>query len=184
MKKTLNGIFVILFLALLVSCGDVARSMGIGQKNVDVYFHYERFKEEKSLWNSSKPPNYQFNLETDIHDNSNKAGFSANTLIIVEKGKYKTQIPNYTFEETGYTSKSSRNETINDIYEYIESEYLRFHNKKPASRGSYLTEIEIEYDIKNHIPVTVRMWYTNPAVFLDSSAYDDTIKITGYKVND
>jgi hypothetical protein len=183
MKKIIIGIFVFLFLTLLVSCGNVARSLGIGQEKVDVYFHYDRFKEERLLWNTTKTPNYQFNLKINIYDNMNNADHNANTLIIVENGKYKTQIPNYTFDETGYTSKTNRNETIDDIFEYIENEYLKFHNKKPASRGSYLTEIEIEYNIKTHIPVEVSMWYTNPAVFLDSSAYENTIEITEYKVN-
>jgi hypothetical protein len=181
MKKIIIGIFVILFLSLLVSCG-VARSMGISLKKNYVYFDYDRFKEERALWNSTKPANYQFNYEINVYDTSDTVGFDANTLIIVENGKYKTQIPNYTDDETGYTSRSYRNETINDIYEYIEKLYLKYNNKTPP-RGRYLEEIEIEYDMKNHIPIGVRMWFTFSGFSLDDSSSYDTIMITEYKKN-
>jgi hypothetical protein len=178
-KKIFIGIFVILFLTLIVSCDGVS-AIGVGLEKVYVNFDYDKFKNEEALWNSTKPANYQFNLAYSFYG---IPSVNAKTLIIVENGKYKTQIPIYTNDETGYTSRSYRNETINDIYEYIEKEYLKFNNKRSGFRSSYLYEIEINYDIKNHIPIEVKMWYINPAVFLDSSAYEDNINITEYKIN-
>jgi hypothetical protein len=156
--------------------------MSLTKGNVE--FDYNTFKKEKLLWNSSKPANYQFKLEYDIYGSSNNGSISANTLIVVENGVYKTQIPKYTIDEDGYTSRSYRNETITDIYEYIEREYKKFHKNRPGSVSSYLTEIEIEYDTRNHIPVEVKLHYYCPTAIGPSQSGYDEIYITEYKVND
>jgi hypothetical protein len=170
MKKILNGITIIVFLALFVSCDFIH----LGK--VSVEFDYSRFNEEKLLWDSSKPANYQFKL--DYWNN----GFSipVNTLIIVENAVYKTQIP-YT-EEDGFFLESYRNETITDIYKNIESKYKAYHNKRPDAFDSYLKKIEIKYDTGNHIPEEVKMYYHVPPLLMDAPSYSE-MKINEYKVN-
>jgi hypothetical protein len=170
MKKTLNGITIIVFLALFVSCDFIHLF------KVSVEFDYSKFNEEKLLWNSSKPENYQFKL--DYWNN----GFSipVNTLIIVENGVYKTQIP-YT-EDDGFSFESYRNETITGIYENIEREYKAYHNKRPDAFDSYLKKIEIKYDTENHIPVETKMYYHVPAMLMDAPSYSE-MKITEYNIN-
>jgi hypothetical protein len=159
-----------MFLTFLVSCDLIHLS------KVSVEFDFDKFKEERLLWNSSKPANYQFKLD---YFNT---GFSTpiNTLIIVENGVYKTQIP-YT-EDDGFSYESYRNETITDIYENIESEYNQYHKKRPDFLDSYLKKIEIKYDTENHIPVEVKMYYHVPAMLADAPSYSE-MKITEYKIN-
>jgi hypothetical protein len=183
MKNIIIGIFVILFLTLLVSC-DITRSIGSGviPEKVNVNFDYDKFKQEESLWNSTKPPNYQFYLYFYVFGNMNNNTIYSNTLIFVENGKFKTQIPYV--DMYGNTHETYRNETIIDIYDYIENEYLKFHSYKPSTHISYLAKIDIEYDTKNHIPVEVKLWYNNPNSDLDIPPYNDLIMITEYKIND
>jgi hypothetical protein len=171
MKKTLNGISVIVFLTLFVSCDFIHLT------KVSVKFDYDKFKEEKLLWNSLKPANYQFKLDYW----NDGFSFPVNTLIIVENGVYKTQIPST--DEDVITYGSNRNETITDIYEIIESEYKEYHKNRPDAFNSYLKKIEIKYDTENHIPVEIKKYYHVPPLLMDAPSYSE-MKITEYKIND
>jgi hypothetical protein len=181
MKKIIIGILVILFLVLLVSCGGSGGGTAISKENVIVVFDYNKFKKEEALWNTSKPPNYQFNFYLDNNNNLNYGSVYVNTLIIVENGAFKNQIP---VDYNGYTHKTYRNETIDDVYEYIEKEYLRYNNYRPKPTSSTLTQIDIEYDTKNHIPIEVKLCYQLTGVLPEISYSTDLILITEYKVND
>jgi acetylornithine deacetylase/succinyl-diaminopimelate desuccinylase-like protein len=153
-----------------------------GLVKVNVDFDYNKFTKEKLLWDSSKPANYQFNLESHIYDRVNYDTVDVDTLIIAENGKYKTQIPNT--NEFDITFRSYRNETITDIYEYIEKEYKEYHGNRPGFFNISLSEIEIEYDTENHIPVEVKLSYYIPTIVTGSPYRHDEIKITEYKIND
>jgi hypothetical protein len=168
MKKTLNGILIFAILSVFVSC------VFIPFVKVDVEFDYDRFKQEKSLWKSLKPANYQFKLDYW----NNGFSFPVNTLIIVENGVYKTQIP-YS-EEDGFSYESYLNETITDIYDNIEREYKEYHKNRLGFFDSYLREITIEYDTVNHIPVEVIKYYYVPPMLMDSPSYSE-MKITEYR---
>ena len=167
MKYALKGLMVSTVLMLIGSC-DSLLSTG-----VSVEFDYTKFNEEMSLWNSSKPNNYQYNLE---HWNN---GFSmpVNTLIFVENGIYKNQITkqDYDYESDFYL-------TIDDIYKSIEREYKNYHNTTQSKNDTYLTKIEIKYDVKNHTPIEIKKYYYVPKNLADAPSFEET-NITEYKIN-
>jgi len=170
MKRTLNGLFIIVSLIFAASCD-------LFPTHVTVEFDYKKFQEQKSLWNSSKPDNYQYRLEYWSN------GFSdyVKTLIIVENGKYKNQLPDVLTTEGGYTSKSYYDLTITEVYERIEEEYKRYNDT--YQKFNYLKKISIVYDTENHIPIEVKKYYYVPANVADASSYAETT-ISEYKVND
>jgi hypothetical protein len=141
MKYALKGLMAFAVLMLIGSCD------GLFLTDASVEFDYNKFNEEISLWDSSKPNDYQYNLE---HWNN---GFSipVNTLIFVENGIYKNQITqeNYDYESDFYL-------TIDDIYKSIEREYKNYHNTTQSKNDTYLTKIEIKYDAENHIPIEIK----------------------------
>jgi hypothetical protein len=161
-------LFITVFLAVVVSCD-------LFPINVTVEFDYNKFKAERSLWNASKPDNYQYNLE---HSSD---GFSTpvNTLIFVENGKYKSQIPhvdNYDYESSYYL-------TITDVYKSIDDDYKRYHNTKQSMNETYLKKIEIKYDTASHIPLKIKKYYHVPMGLMDAASYAET-NITEYKISD
>jgi hypothetical protein len=168
MKFIFNGLFIAVFLTVAVSCD-------LFPTNVSVDFDYDKFNAEKSLWNSSKPENYQYNLE---HWNN---GYSTpvDTLIIVENGEYKTQTPQVNY---GYAYESHFYLTITDVYESINEVYNRYHNSKQRKNETYLEKIEIKYDTGNHVPIEIKMYYYVPGNLADAASYAET-NITEYKIN-
>jgi hypothetical protein len=165
------ALIIFIFLTVVVSCD-------LFPTNVTVDFDYNKFKAERSLWNSSKPDNYQYNLE----HSSNGFSISVNTLIIVENNEYKTQIPyvdnyGYVYENSNYYL------TITDVYESIDDDYKRDHNTKQSKKEVYLEKIKIEYDTENHIPIKVKKYYHVPLGLMDAASYAE-INITEYKIND
>jgi hypothetical protein len=171
MNYLFNGIFITAFLAVIVSC-DV-----LFLTHVTVDFDYAEFHEEKLLWYSSKPDNYQYYLE----DWNNGFSVPVSTLIIAENGVYKTQIP--CVDDYGYSYESYWYLTITDIYESIESEYREYHNTRQNKNNSYLQKIEIKYGAENHIPVEIQKYYYVPENLADAASYSET-KITKYKINE
>jgi hypothetical protein len=169
MKRAFNGLLIAVSLMVLVSCDALFLT------NVTVDFDYQKFNEEKALWNSLKPSNYQYNLE---HWNN---GFSmpVDTLIIVENGGYKTQIP---YHGSEYDYESQFYLTITEVYESIEGEYKEYHNTKQSKIDGYLKKIEIKYDAENHIPVEIKEYYYVSPIVADAPSYGET-KITEYKIN-
>jgi hypothetical protein len=143
---------------------------------ITVDFDYNKFSTEKSLWNSSKPDNYQYNLE---YWNTGDS-FPVNTLIIVENGNYKTQIPH--INDYGYVYESYFYLTITDVYESINEQYNEYHNSKRSKNEDYLEKIEIKYDTGNHIPIEIKMYYYIPENLADAASYAET-NITEYKTN-
>jgi hypothetical protein len=77
--------------------------------NKNVEFDYNKFNTENSLWNSSKPKNYQFKFSSI----GGGEWIPIDTLIFVEYGQYKKQESNTEYEVwEGYR-------TIDKIYETI-----------------------------------------------------------------
>jgi hypothetical protein len=170
MKSFLNGLFIVVFLTVVVSCDLFPTIVTVG-------FDYDKFKAEWSLWNSSKPDNYQYNLE---HSSD---GFSmpVNTLIIVENGEYKTQIPQVNTYDRAYESNFYL--TITDVYKRIDDQYKNDHNTTKSGNEDYLKRIQIEYDTENHIPIEIKMYYHVPMGLMDAASYAET-NITEYKINE
>ena len=167
MKHILNGVLIFVSLIVLGACDNLIST------DVTVDFDYSKFTEEKSLWNSSKQNNYQYNLEY----RNNGFSIPVNTLIFVENGIYKNQIthPDYTYESNFYL-------TITDVYESIEKEYKEYHNTKQKKNDTYLTKIEIKYDSNYHIPIEIKQYYYVPENLADAPSFGET-KITEYKIN-
>ena len=160
-------IFLLVSFCFLASCDD-KNSEG---RKVTVEFEYKKFNTEKTLWNSDSPSNYQYNLE---YWNT---GFSTpvNTLIFVENGQYKNQIPQENHESTFYL-------TITDVYNYINELYLQYNNTTQDKNKYYLKKIIIKYDEAHHIPIEIYEYYQVPANLADAASYCET-KITQYKIN-
>jgi hypothetical protein len=171
MKFVLNGLFIAVLLTVVVSCD-------LFPINVTVEFDYNKFKAERSLWNSSKPDNYQYNLE----HSSNGFSTPVNTLIFVENDKYKTQIPQVNeYDPAAYESYYYL--TITDVYKSIDDDYKRYHNTKQSINEDYLEKIEIKYDTANHIPLKIKKYYHVPSNLADAASYAET-NITEYKISD
>jgi hypothetical protein len=170
MNYLFNGLFFTLLIITAASC-----DLFPGRVTVD--FDYKEFQKQKSLWNSTKPDNYQYRLE---YLNN---GFSTpiKTLIFVENGNYKNQLPDLTTED-GYISKSNYDLTITEVYERIEEEYQRYNNSYQTKKYDYLKKIEILYDTENHIPIIIKRYYFIPANVADAASYAET-NISEYKVN-
>jgi hypothetical protein len=157
----------IIILFLLVSCDDFLKS------NVIIDFDYNKFKVEKSAWENSNQLNYQYNL-------TNLGGgeyVPINTLIVVENGQFKEQIPS-----TEYGMAGENYQTIDKIYETIENIYKRYNDTQQSKNDDYLTKIKIEYN-SNHIPEKIEYYYYVPQNVMDMSEYW-LYKIENYKNTD
>ena len=168
MKQPFYCLFLTLSLIIVASCD------GLFPIYVTVDFDYNKFQEQKSLWNSSKPADYQYRLESD----NNGYSIPVNTLIIVENNTFKNQIPYV--NDYGYECKSYIDLTITEVYERIEEEYKRYNNTN--QKYDYLKKITIIYDTENHIPIEIKKYYHIPANVADASSYVER-KISEYKVN-
>ena len=172
MKRAVNGLLITVSLVIAASC-DLFPS------RVTVEFDYKKFREQKALWNSSKPGNYQYRLE---YWNN---GYSTpiKTLIFVENNEYKNQIPYVNDYDSGYDYTSYYDLTITEVYERIEEEYKRYNDSFQTKKDGYIKKIEIEYDTGNHIPIKIKRYYFVPANVADASSYAETT-ISEYKVNE
>ena len=168
MKRVLNGLLITVSLIIIASC-DLFPS------HVKVEFDYKKFREQKALWNSTKPGNYQYRLE---YWNN---GYSTpiKTMIFVENNNYKNQIPYV--DDNGYDYTSYYDLTITEVYERIEEEYQRYNDSYQTKKYYYLKKIEIVYDTENHIPIKIKRYYFVPANVADASSYAETT-ISEYKV--
>jgi hypothetical protein len=166
MKNLLKGFVFMATIGFLGSCDTLFTT------KVSVEFDYTKFEAERALWNSNCPSDYQYNLE---YWND---GFSypVNSLIFVEDGVYKSQIPQKGYEESSFYL------TITDIYNRINELYLRYNNTRQNKNEDYLKKITIKYDEANHIPIEIEEYYHVPMSLADAASYCNA-KITQYKIN-
>jgi hypothetical protein len=167
MKDYLRSILLFsILLFSFVSCDDFLKT------TITVNFDYNKFKVEKSAWENSNQLNYQYNLSS--IDGGEYVPI--NTLIIVENGQFKEQIP-----LTEYGDAEENYQTIDNIYETIENIYRRYNNTQQSKKDYYLTRIKIEYDL-NHIPLKIEYYYYVPQNIMDMGEYWP-YEIKNYKNN-
>ncbi|MCL2028499.1 MAG: DUF6174 domain-containing protein [Bacteroidales bacterium] len=114
---------------------------------VSVKFDKETFLEQKQLWQASSHKDYQFQIFIG-------GGFNSfyNGVITIENGDFKNEL---LLDE--HSSSISCCFSIDVIYETIEKSFYEHHNKKKSD--FYITEISVEYDKVNHIPIKVNFGY-------------------------
>jgi hypothetical protein len=156
MKKLIGTIWgIAVFSLLLISCDFL----------VTVDFNYDAFVVQRDLWETTQPQNYQYHLD----DWNDGYSVSVHTLIKVENGQFKEQVPDPDYpnydEEYGLQSPLY---TISGIYSSIEKEYKYYDNLKVSTNDDYLTSIEIEYDEVHHIPLKITKHYHVPAGLMDA----------------
>jgi hypothetical protein len=166
--KITAGIIIPLCLFTIISCTGVSKSGGI-KKTVE--FDQKTFSEQKQLWHDSNVRNYQYQLFA--------IGFiSYYGTVFVEDGNYKNDTPLDTnFDINDFQDYS----TIDKIYETIGKifDLNNNNNKEQSEKTVYMTEISVEYDKINHVPLTLKYHYHIPP----DVAYDGTsdYKITNFQ---
>ena len=108
---------------------------------VKVKFDKETFIEQRQLWQASNTKDYEYHLLF--------GGF--NIKIIIENGICKDEeISNHAYS------------TIDKTYNKIEEEFNFYNGTKKSDHSLYLTEIFVEYDKINHIPIKIHYRYYVP----------------------
>jgi hypothetical protein len=163
--KITAGIIISFCLFTFISCTSVSRS---GSEKKTIQFDQRTFSEQHQLWRDSNVRNYQYQLFA--------IGFIPYYgTVFVEDGKYKNDTPLDTnFDINGFLDYS----TIDKIYETIERMFDLNNNEGKSEKAVYMTEISVEYDKVNHIPLTIKYHYHIPP----DVAYDGTsdYKITNF----
>jgi len=145
----LIGLFFIF--GLFLSCGFTN----------NVKFDQKTFNEQRQKWQESNIKNYKYRLSA--------FGFSGyDGVIIVENGIFKESIKeNDYYDDIDYFMEYS---TIDRIYETIEDRYKTNNNKYFSINDFFYTEIKIEYDKTNHIPIKIQfIYYESPGVAVDGT---------------
>jgi len=152
----MKNIIIICLVFIFVSCDDLFKI------TVQVKFDQKTFTEQRRLWQQSNIKNYQYQLSA--------IGFIPyNGTIFVENGQFKNDLPS---GEYFYIGNFQEYSTIDEIYKTIEELYNIYNNTKQSKKDVYCTEIFIEYDKTNHIPIKIRYYYyCPPNVALDGTFY-------------
>jgi hypothetical protein len=143
MKK----IMIICMFFILVSCGDPSKSTD------QVKFDQKTFVEQRQLWQESNVKKYRYQLSA--------IGFIPyDGIIFVENGNFKSDLPS-----SGQSSEISNfldYSTIDEIYKTIEKNLNYYNNTEQSENAYYFTEIAVEYDKINHIPIEIIYYYYAP----------------------
>ena len=150
-----NGIIAVFALfCLFLSCED---------DNVHVKFDERTYNEQKQLWQASNTKDYEYHLFA--------SGFLMyDGIISVEDGNFKNE---ELLHEYSVSSVDLGYSTIDMIYERIENTYKLSNDTKNSD--FYYTEILVEYDKTNHIPIKIIYHtYISPSIAVDGT-FDYTI---------
>jgi len=129
---------------------------------INVKFDKETFIEQRQLWQASNTKDYEYHLLF--------GGY--NIKIIIENGDCKDEgICNFDYS------------TIDKVYNTIEEIYNFYNGTKKTDHYFsdrylfYVTEIFIEYDKINHIPIKIHyLYYVSPGIDIHGIFY--------YEIND
>ena len=160
MKKNLGLMIPFVFAALFNSCD-------LFNTTVYVKFDQKTFNEQRQLWQESNINNYQYKFSA--------SGFTVYIgTIIVENGNFKNDIPSTEYSDSGlFMSYSS----IDEVHKTIEETFVLYNNTKQSKKDFYCTDILVEYDKINHIPVKIDYrYYCPPTLAVDGTFY--------YEIND
>ena len=143
-------LFAVFYLVICNSC----------KKDVNVKFDKETFVEQKQLWQASNTKDYKYDLRA--------TGFlSYYGKIIVENGSFNKQIDLQDYSESLIPFFPDYS-TIDSIYKTIEGV---FNSSNDAIKSDfYFTEISVEYDKINHIPIKINYrYYCSPRLAVDGT---------------
>jgi len=150
------GLFIVLSLILL--------SCEANKSNVKVEFDQEAFIAHRQKWQQANVNNYKYQLIA--YDNKEKKEYSA--IITVENGIYKeNSLTSDDFNINDFLNFS----TIDKIYNWLESTYNENDIFRFTKIGAYVTNIYVEYDEINHIPVIINYKIKAP-FFIDINGID------------
>jgi hypothetical protein len=156
MKSILKVLIpALIFPVLFISCDFI-------KLTVYVKFDQETFNEQRQLWQTSNVKNYQYDFSA--------YGYSGyRGTIFVENGNFKNAVPSE--EDSGFFYFMDYS-TVDEIYKTIEERFSYYNDTKQSLNDFYYTEILIEYDKTNHIPVKVNYIYNErPFVIVDGTFY-------------
>jgi len=139
---------------MLFSC------VNLSEPAAQVKFDKKTFVEQRQLWQKANIKNYQYQLSA--------IGFIYYYgTIFVENGKIKNDLPSV---ENSNIENFINYSTIDEIYKTIEETFTFHNNKKQSEKDVYYTEIFVEYDKINHIPIDIIYYYYAPSdVALDGT---------------
>ena len=160
--KITAGLIISFCLFTFISCTSVSKADNM------VKFEHKTFSEQRQLWRDSHTRNYQYQLFA--------IGFIGYYgTVYIEDGNYKNDTPlEKYFDITNFLDYS----TINKIYETIERMFELNNTDEQSEKAVYMTEIAVEYDKINHVPLTIKYHYHIPP----DVAFDGTFdyKITNF----
>jgi|GEM_PF-4084214 hypothetical protein len=135
-------------------------------ENVTVKFDEKTFFEQKELWQQSNTKDYEYRLRA--------YGFMYYYgKIIVEDGDFINDVVLHE-NSLPIVSGFSNYSTIDLVYETIEEMFNSCNNGTERS-DFYYTEIIVEYDKTNHIPIKINYkYYCSPDLAIDGT-FDYTI---------
>jgi hypothetical protein len=148
--KITGGIIISFCLFTFISCTSVSNKSD--DIVTTVKFDHKTFSGQRQLWRDSNVRNYQYQL-------SAIGAFPYFGTVYVENGNYKSNTPleSY-FDITNFLDYS----TINKIYETIERMFDLNNKEDQSEKAVYMTEISVEYDKINHIPLAIEYHYHIP----------------------
>ena len=151
-----NGITaIIVFFCLFTACE--------ADDNVHVKFDQKTYNEQKQFWQASNTKDYEYRLLA-------RGFIMYDGKIVVENGSFK--------EEEIYQGEADSSigllySTIDEIYERIEGAF-EFSKGKNES-DFYYSEISVEYDTINHIPIKINYITHIPPGLAVDGVFDYTI---------
>ena len=136
---------------------------GCNKDELIVKFDEKTFIEQKKLWQLSNTKDYEYHLLA--------SGFVYYYgKIIVENGSCSNDVILHEYSHSAVSGFLNYS-TIDLIYETIEE---MFNSCKNGTKKSdfYYTEILVEYDIINHIPIKINYkYYCSPNLAVDGTLY-------------
>ena len=140
---------------------------GCTKDEVFVKFDKKTFIEQRKLWQLSNTKDYEYHLFA--------SGFgSYYGKIIVENGNFNNDVILHENSQSVVVSGFLNYSTIDLVYETIEKMFNSCNNSTKKS-DFYYTEILVEYDKTNHIPIKINYkYYCSPNLAVDGT-FDYTI---------
>jgi hypothetical protein len=159
MKK----IVIISLVFIFLSCDDLSKF------TVQVKFDQKTFAEQRQLWQEANVKNYQYQLSA--------IGFMGyGGTIFVENGQFKNDL---TSSEYSNIENFMDYSTIDEIYKTIEEAFNSYNNTEQSKNDVYYTEIIVEYDKINHIPIIINYHYYAPSnIAVDGTFYYEIIEFS------
>jgi hypothetical protein len=135
----MRKIIIICAVSMIFSCNSLS------EFTVQIKFDQETFFEQRRLWQQANIKNYQYKLSA--------IGFiHYYGTIFVENGQIKNDLPSV---EDSNIENFKNYSTIDEIYKTIEETFNSYNNTKQSKEKVYYTEISVEYDKTEHIPIDI-----------------------------